>query len=66
MIREKGAVDASWGPKWSKGGARNRGYPAISTLNWHFPNHLTLNSTEEHISQTCTAFYDVLVEVEKA
>ena len=28
--------------------------------------HLTLNPTEEFISQTSTAFYDVLVEVEKA
>ena len=28
--------------------------------------HLTLNPTEEFISQTCTAFYDVLVEVQKA
>lgn len=28
--------------------------------------HLTLNPTEEFISQTCSAFYDVLVEVEKA
>lgn len=28
--------------------------------------HLTLNPTEEFISQTCAAFYDVLVEVEKA
>ncbi len=49
VIREKGAVDASWGPKWSKGGARNRGYPAISTLNWHFPNRaLTISAPNWH------------------
>lgn len=34
--------------------------------NYQTLTHLTLNPTEEHISQTCTAFYDVLVEVEKA
>ncbi len=34
--------------------------------NYQMLTHLTLNPTEEFISQTCTAFYDVLVEVEKA
>ncbi len=34
--------------------------------NYQELTHLTLNPTEEFISQTCTAFYDVLVEVEKA
>lgn len=34
--------------------------------NYQELTHLTLNPVEEFISQTCTAFYDVLVEVEKA
>ena len=34
--------------------------------NYQMLTHLTLNPTEEFISQTSTAFYDVLVEVEKA
>lgn len=34
--------------------------------NYQELTHLTLNPTEEFISQTCTAFYDVLVEIEKA
>ena len=34
--------------------------------NYQELTHLTLNPTEEFISQTSTAFYDVLVEVEKA
>lgn len=34
--------------------------------NYQELTHLTLNPTEEYISQTCTAFYDVLVEIEKA
>ncbi|MEG0418668.1 MAG: molybdopterin-dependent oxidoreductase [Gordonibacter sp.] len=34
--------------------------------NYQMLTHLTINPTEEFISQTSTAFYDVLVEVEKA
>lgn len=34
--------------------------------NYQMLTHFTINPTEEFIGQTSTAFYDVLVEVEKA
>lgn len=48
--------------------ATQSGWTPDYTIEGNYQNltHLTLNPTEEFISQTCTAFYDVLVEAEKA